>query len=74
MFANLNPQQIAFFAVLIIAGCDGLRMVAFLTPIGHHSNLLVYGPGHYRFSDFVKVGTPICALVIVVLAPLIWRS
>jgi di/tricarboxylate transporter len=52
-------------------------VVAFLTPIGHHGNLLVYGPGRYRFSDFVKVGTPltvICALVVVLLAPLIWRG
>jgi di/tricarboxylate transporter len=52
-------------------------VVAFLTPIGHHGNLLVYGPGRYRFSDFVKVGTPltvICAVVVVVLAPLIWRG
>lgn len=52
-------------------------VVAFLTPIGHHGNLLVYGPGRYRFSDFVKVGTPltiICAIVVVVLAPLIWRG
>ena len=52
-------------------------VVAFLTPIGHHGNLLVYGPGRYKFSDFVKVGTPltvICALVVVFLAPLIWRG
>ncbi len=52
-------------------------VVAFLTPIGHHGNLLVYGPGRYRFSDFVKVGTPLTALaavIVVVLAPLIWRG
>ena len=52
-------------------------VVAFLTPIGHHGNLLVYGPGRYKFSDFVKVGTPltvICALIVVLIAPLIWRS
>lgn len=52
-------------------------VVAFLTPIGHHGNLLVYGPGRYQFSDFVKVGTPltvICALIVVLLAPLIWRG
>ena len=52
-------------------------VVAFLTPIGHHGNLLVYGPGRYQFSDFVKVGTPltvICALIVVLIAPLIWRG
>jgi len=52
-------------------------VVAFLTPIGHHGNLLVYGPGRYKFADFVKVGTPltvICALLVVLLAPLIWQG
>ena len=50
-------------------------VVAFLTPIGHHGNLLVYGPGRYNFMDFVKVGTPltlICALIVVLLAPVLW--
>src|SRR5581483_9358056 len=52
-------------------------VVAFLTPIGHHGNLLVYGPGRYKFGDFVKVGTPltvICALIVALLAQLIWRG
>ncbi|HXM49683.1 MAG TPA: hypothetical protein VN956_17705 [Pyrinomonadaceae bacterium] len=43
----------------------------------HHGNLLVYGPGRYKFADFVKVGTPlteICALLVVLLAPLIWQG
>jgi di/tricarboxylate transporter len=52
-------------------------VVAFLTPIGHHGNLLVYGPGGYRFGDFVRVGTPltlISAAVVTLLAPLLWRG
>jgi len=52
-------------------------VVGFLTPIGHHRNLLIYGPGRYQFADFVKVGTPltvICGLVVMLLAPLIWQG
>jgi di/tricarboxylate transporter len=52
-------------------------VAAFLTPIGHHGNLLIYGPGRYRFADFVRVGTPLTVLVgivVVLLAPLIWRA
>lgn len=51
-------------------------VAAFLTPIGHHGNLLVYGPGRYQFSDFVRAGTPLTILVgltVVALAQLIWR-
>ena len=50
-------------------------VVAFLTPLGHHGNLLVYGPGRYNFMDFVRVGTPLtglCALIVVLLALLLW--
>jgi di/tricarboxylate transporter len=50
-------------------------VVAFLTPIGHHGNLLVYGPGGYRFADFVRVGAPltaVAALVVALLAPLVF--
>jgi di/tricarboxylate transporter len=52
-------------------------VVAFLTPIGHHGNLLIYGPGGYRFADFVRVGAPLTALaavIVVLLAPLLWRG
>ena len=50
-------------------------VAAFLTPIGHHGNLLIYGPGRYQFSDFVRAGTPLTILVgviVALLAPLIW--
>jgi di/tricarboxylate transporter len=50
-------------------------VTAFLTPIGHHGNLLIYGPGGYRFGDFVRVGAPltvVVAAVIAALAPIVW--
>ena len=44
--------------------CTALgAVVAFLTPIGHHGNLLILGPGQYRFGDFLLVGLPLTALV-----------
>lgn len=41
-------------------------VASFLTPIGHHGNLLVYGPGGYQFADFIRVGVPLTLLVAVV--------
>jgi di/tricarboxylate transporter len=32
---------------------------AFMTPVGYQTNLFVYGPGGYRFTDYVKIGTPL---------------
>ena len=52
-------------------------VASFLTPIGHHGNLLVYGPGRYSFIDFVKAGTPLtvlAGLVVCVMAPRLWPS
>jgi len=44
--------------------CTALgAVVAFLTPIGHHGNLLILGPGRYRFADFVRIGVPLTVLV-----------
>jgi di/tricarboxylate transporter len=44
--------------------CTALgAVVAFLTPIGHHGNLLILRPGQYRFGDFLLVGLPLTALV-----------
>jgi di/tricarboxylate transporter len=52
-------------------------VVAFLTPIGHHGNLLIYGPGRYQFADFVRVGTPLtvlAGLIVVFVAQLVWPA
>ena len=46
--------------------CTALgAVVAFLTPIGHHGNLLVLGPGQYRFGDFLRIGLPLTVLIAV---------
>jgi di/tricarboxylate transporter len=52
-------------AVAVGAGCD------FLTPIGHQCNLLVYGPGGYKFGDYARLGAPLSLLVLLVGTPLI---
>ena len=48
---------------------------SFATPIGYQTNLMVYGPGEYRFVDFLKMGVPLTVLVGIttaLLVPLIW--
>jgi di/tricarboxylate transporter len=39
---------------------------AFMTPVGYQTNLFVYGPGGYRFTDYVKIGTPLQLIFAVV--------
>ncbi len=49
---------------------------SFLTPIGYQTNTMVYGPGGYRFSDYIRLGFPLTLLVfvgIVGLTALKWR-
>ena len=43
----------------------------FLTPIGHQSNLLVMGPGGYKFSDYWRMGAILDILLISVAVPVI---
>lgn len=55
---------------LLMAVCISASS-AFLTPIGHQSNLLVMGPGGYHFGDYWKMGLPLSILIILVGAPII---
>jgi di/tricarboxylate transporter len=64
---GLNPRT---FAVMIALGAS----CSFLTPL-EPACLMVYGPGGYKFRDFLKVGTPLTLLIFLVailLVPLIW--
>jgi len=60
--ANVDP----FLMATAIAASS-----AFLTPIGHQNNVLVMGPGGYRFGDYWRVGLPLQALIVVFGVPLV---
>ena len=64
---NLNPRSFAMM-IAIAASCS------YLTPL-EPSSLMVYGPGKYRFMDFVKVGFPLTFLIYaiaILLVPVFW--
>jgi di/tricarboxylate transporter len=59
-----NPDTF-LMAVAVAASC------AFLTPIGHKNNIIILGPGGYRFGDYWRMGLPLELLVIAVGVPMI---
>ncbi|MES2769621.1 MAG: SLC13 family permease [Bdellovibrionota bacterium] len=59
-----NKLQISPTAAVITTTVGAVA--SFLTPIGHHGNLLILSPGDYRFVDFLKVGLPLTILIAVV--------
>ncbi|NQV16852.1 SLC13 family permease [bacterium] len=77
----LTPVAIAAASSL---GVDSRPMIfaicyaasaSFMTPIGYQTNLMVYGPGKYRFMDYIKAGAPLTLifwLIASVLIPFFW--
>ena len=58
----------------IIGICIGAS-ACFATPMGYQTNLMVYGPGGYRFIDYLKLGIPLNIFVVLagtLLIPLVW--
>jgi di/tricarboxylate transporter len=67
---GLGVNFLPFAIAIAVAASAG-----FATPLGYQTHLMVYGPGGYRFSDFLRMGIPldlICMAVTVVVTPLVY--
>jgi di/tricarboxylate transporter len=67
---EVGAEPMSFvMAVALAANC------AFASPVTYQTHLLVYGPGGYRFTDFVRVGLPLnilCGIIALALIPYVW--
>jgi di/tricarboxylate transporter len=67
---QLGVSTMPFVICLMLAAS-----ASFATPVGYQTNLMVYGPGGYRFSDYLRIGIPlniVLGAVAILLTPLIW--
>ncbi len=87
MITNNAAAVLVFPIAISVAGSFGVSYLPFVmtiivaasasfsTPIGYQTNLMIYGPGGYQFTDFMKVGLPLNLIVFaltVLLVPRIW--
>ncbi|MEJ5340235.1 MAG: SLC13 family permease [Thermogutta sp.] len=74
-FALATAQELQVNPMPFVISVLTAASASFATPLGYQTNLMVYGPGGYRFTDYLKIGIPMNILVTVLtvtLAPLIW--
>ncbi len=65
---GVDPRPLVVAVMIAASAC-------FATPIGYQTNMLVYGPGGYRFTDFMRTGIPLnlsLGVVVCLTIPLIW--
>lgn len=68
-----NDLGISPYALMMTVAVSA--SASFLSPVGHPANVLIMGPGGYRFSDYIKVGVPLTAVVLgvtLLVLPVFW--
>ena len=68
--ADVNPYAVV---IAVMFGASA----SFVTPFGYQTNVMIYGPGGYRFSDYVRVGGALNLLLLItasILIPIFWPS
>lgn len=66
--ANVN---VLTFVMAVVIGAA----TSFMTPVGHKANVLVFGPGGYKFFDYTRVGVLLTAFLFIVsmiFLPILW--
>jgi len=67
---NLGVNGMTFaITVMVGASCSSI------SPMGYQTNLMVFSPGGYKFTDFVKIGIPmtvVVGIITIILAPMVW--
>jgi di/tricarboxylate transporter len=67
---SLGASHFTFMMAVVIGAAT-----SFLSPVGHKANVLVFGPGGYRFLDYARVGAPLTVMLLIIsmlVLPAIW--
>lgn len=67
---DLGVSYMPFVIAVMVAAS-----ASFATPLGYQTNLMVYGPGGYRYTDYLRIGLPLNVItwaITVTVAPLVW--